>query len=734
MAADETRKLVAVMFSDITGYTAMIQENETSALAMVDVHRSVLKQYTEEYNGEIIAFYGDGSLSTYPSAIDSVRCAIDMQRAYSENTVPVRIGIHFGDVVFKEGTVFGDGVNLASRIETQGIPGSILISAKLQEEIVHNPDIKTKSLGYYTLKNISSKIELFAVVNDGLRLPAGKGKFGRSWQKVVSTLVVLTFIFLLGYIANDFNHAKSNTELKQAIIAVRFIDFTNLESTDQLADMASHWIGNRLEDIPGSHVVKYENTNYESNILLATAGSAKRHDFAFQTGAANLLEGQIFNDGDSIVYDAKIIDLASARVIQKFGPTRCAIADPMAGIDAITGEIQGWWASKEMKVISVPNYKAYQAYLKARSVWLNDEVLAEKKLKEAIAADPSFIDPYFLLLGYLQNNDLYPERDTLLAEIRERFDHMNSRQSNNLAIASLDAAGDLTGTYKKYLNELKVDSLDFFTNTEAMVMAMFYINDPLEVIRIYEMIPVDNVEFADCGYCKTRWRTAILAYLALDSVDRASETIDLIDNTSRRNLVRKIQVFSLNDDSTAIKRIIDQALRDKIERANSLWEVAARQYMLHGNQSGLEMTLRNALHNLDNHDAYSLAEVFYFLKEYDKIKANMSTWLDLYPTNRYILAFATRLFAHAGTESELRRVSKALYDADSQDAYDYGFYTYYHGVSAAIQGAPEMALDLLEKAYQQGHRFQDIYYDNDVDLMPLFQHQRFKQIMHPMTR
>ncbi|RLD21629.1 MAG: adenylate/guanylate cyclase domain-containing protein, partial [Bacteroidetes bacterium] len=151
MPIKETRKLAVVMFADITGYTAMVQENETAALAKVDIQREVLKRMTQEYGGEVIAFYGDGSLSTYPSAIDAVKCAIKMQKAYTERNVPVRIGLHLGDMIFKEGAVLGEGVNLSAKIEAQGIPGAVLVSSKIQSEIANHPEILTKSLGHYTL-------------------------------------------------------------------------------------------------------------------------------------------------------------------------------------------------------------------------------------------------------------------------------------------------------------------------------------------------------------------------------------------------------------------------------------------------------------------------------------------------------------------------------------------------------------------------------------------------------
>ena len=120
MTDSGTRKLAAVMFTDIAGYTSMVQSDEASALEKVNTHREVLDACTSSHGGQIISFYGDGSLSTYSSAIDAVNCAIQMQADYIKMGVPVRVGIHLGDIVYKQESVFGDGVNIASRDSSAG--------------------------------------------------------------------------------------------------------------------------------------------------------------------------------------------------------------------------------------------------------------------------------------------------------------------------------------------------------------------------------------------------------------------------------------------------------------------------------------------------------------------------------------------------------------------------------------------------------------------------------------
>src|SRR5215217_7437536 len=110
-----TRQLAAIMFTDIEGYTAIMNRNEEEANACRHRHREVFEKVTPAYGGKILQYYGDGTLSIFSSVIDAVNAAIEMQKQYSQSPqVPLRIGIHLGDVTVDDSGVYGDGVNLAS--------------------------------------------------------------------------------------------------------------------------------------------------------------------------------------------------------------------------------------------------------------------------------------------------------------------------------------------------------------------------------------------------------------------------------------------------------------------------------------------------------------------------------------------------------------------------------------------------------------------------------------------
>ena len=172
LASTTNRILAAVMFADMTGFTAMMQEDEHKAKSHRDRMRQVLEKFIPQHQGRIIQYYGDGTLSIFSSAIESVKCAIDIQQELQrEPKVLLRIGLHSGDVVVEQDDIYGDSVNIASRIEALAIPGAVLISDKLQDEIKNQIEIKTKSLGKFVLKNVKQQVEVFAITGQGMTVP-----------------------------------------------------------------------------------------------------------------------------------------------------------------------------------------------------------------------------------------------------------------------------------------------------------------------------------------------------------------------------------------------------------------------------------------------------------------------------------------------------------------------------------------------------------------------------------
>ena len=173
LPAQKMRKLAAILFTDIVGYTATMQKDEAAAFKIRQRHREVFEQMHAVYHGEIIQYYGDGTLSIFNSAVEAVECAINIQRQLKEGNpkVQLRAGLHLGDIVYSATEVYGDGINLTSRIESMCLPGGVFISGKMNDELKNHVAISTKSLGKFELKNVAQPVEIFYITNEGISVP-----------------------------------------------------------------------------------------------------------------------------------------------------------------------------------------------------------------------------------------------------------------------------------------------------------------------------------------------------------------------------------------------------------------------------------------------------------------------------------------------------------------------------------------------------------------------------------
>lgn len=160
------------MFTDIVGFSAMMQRDEGLATMIRIRHREVFKETHEVYAGKILQYFGDGTLSIFESTAAAVECAVAMQVEFQQYPdVPLRIGIHTGDISYDEDGAFGDGVNIASRIEKLCVPCGIFISAKVYDDIKNHPWLEALSLGFFQLRNIFHELEIFAITSKGLPIP-----------------------------------------------------------------------------------------------------------------------------------------------------------------------------------------------------------------------------------------------------------------------------------------------------------------------------------------------------------------------------------------------------------------------------------------------------------------------------------------------------------------------------------------------------------------------------------
>ena len=366
MKSPKKRRLAAIMFTDIVGYTALMQQDEALATALRTRHREVFDQQHQLHDGEILQYFGDGTLSVFQSGVEAVACAIAIQKILSKDqVVPLRIGLHMGDIVFDGTDIYGDGVNLASRIESMGIAGAVLLSGKLNDELKNHPQISTLSLGHFELKNITEPIEVFAVSNEGIKRPKRSELKGKQ-KKQTKTIAVLPFVNMSADKDNEYFSDGMTEEIINALAKIKSLKVTSRTSSFFFKD----------KKIPISQIGE-------------------------QLNVSTILEGSIRLAGNKMRITAQLID-----VVDDFHFWSETFDRPVDDVFAVQDEISLLIADKlrehighfeiEEKLVEAPEISVavYKKYLRSRYHLLKMGKLDLEKgmsiLNEIIEEQPHF--------------------------------------------------------------------------------------------------------------------------------------------------------------------------------------------------------------------------------------------------------------------------------------------------------------------------------------------------------
>jgi adenylate cyclase len=370
------RQLAAIMFTDIEGYTAIMQQDEQQALSIKNRHRGVLQHEHQRYNGQIVQYYGDGTLSIFQSAVEAVECALAMQLAYRQGPqVPVRIGLHMGDVIFDEEQLFGDGVNLASRIESLGVVGSVLISDKVRDELLNHPELKTYSAGVYQFKNIERQVEVFALDHEGLVKPAPDTLKGKTEESKKPRL------------------RATKKPPPKSIAVLPLQNLSNDPEQQYFGEGVAEEIINSLSNLKNLKVAG------RTSSFKFDREHADLREVGERLGVSTVLEGSVRKQGNRLRITVQLIKvddgfhLWSERYDGNIDDI-FAIQDHIA--TAITEKMKVTLLEKgrsRVRKTSTPNTEAYELYLKGR-FYLNRRgnyiIKAINLLQQAVELDPGF--------------------------------------------------------------------------------------------------------------------------------------------------------------------------------------------------------------------------------------------------------------------------------------------------------------------------------------------------------
>jgi TolB-like protein/class 3 adenylate cyclase len=501
----EDRRLAAIMFTDIVGYTSIMAKNEDEAFQMLRKNRNIHKPIIKRYRGEWLKEMGDGILASFNSASDAVRCAGDIQEATKREGINVRIGIHEGEVVFEGNDVLGDGVNVASRLEEVANTGCINISEAVYKDIRNKVGIRAEFLEEKTLKNLEEPIKVYQVNLESKKdadtelSPEQEKRASRN--KVAHILIGFLTIAIIFLLVWNYFPTRPIYDLKKSIAVLPFRNLTG--------DAQQEYMSDGLTDEVINHLFKIESFSkvVSLNSVLTYKNTNKRiPEIAKELDVNYILEGTWKKMGDQIKVSAKLIDTKNDiniwggdynQPLKEIFSIQADIAIQIAkNLKAYLNEEK----TREIRHVPTQNKEAYRLLQQAKPYWYAyprteksyNEALA--LLNKALELDPDYAEAN-AWLGFfiLQKGGYSGEIDMATAawEALPHFEKALEKDQNvamghtGIALINQSILWNFVKAEEAHLKslELEPNNVNFINNYLEFLIRMNRLEDAIAIFR-----------------------------------------------------------------------------------------------------------------------------------------------------------------------------------------------------------------------------------------------------------
>jgi TolB-like protein/class 3 adenylate cyclase len=305
------RRLAAILAADVVGYSRLMEADEVGALGMLMAHREeLINPRISRHHGTIVKLMGDGALVEFASVVDAVECALAIQsgmaernaEANDERRIDLRIGVHLGDVIVEGADIYGDGVNVAARLEGVSEPGGICISQQVFDQIETKLNLTYDDLGDQHVKNIARPVHVYRIRLDGAQ--SRPAFFRKVPHRKIGILSALLLLGLAAVIGLQFRSSEP-PNVRSSIAVLPFANIGGEESTGRLADGITEDIITDLARFPEFEVVARHSVEaYKGKAVdIREAGRALNVGY--------VLEGSIQRQGGRVRITAQLLDAAS---------------------------------------------------------------------------------------------------------------------------------------------------------------------------------------------------------------------------------------------------------------------------------------------------------------------------------------------------------------------------------------------------------------------------------------
>jgi len=397
------RRLSAIMFTDMADYTSLSQKNEALALQLLEEHRNIIRPIFSRHNGKEVKTIGDAFLVEFSSAVEAVRCSFDIQQALhelnlvrpTERKILLRVGVHLGDVIHSQNDVYGDAVNVASRVEALAPIGGVWITAQVNDHVKNKLPFPLTSHGRKELKNVGEAVEVFQLV-----FP---------WDK---------------------QEAASQSTIEKRRIAV--LPFTNLSSNPEEGYFADGMTEELITSLSGIRQL----TVIARTSVMKYKGSQKgASEVGKELNAGTLIEGSVRKAGNKVRITAQLIDSATEghlwaqnydRQLEDVFAIQTEIAEKVAD------ELRIRLVDSEKRTLEkkpTENTEAYTYFLRGRELFREETETSVKRaislFEKAIELDPKFARAHVGVAECHQflGNYGYEPSDVSIATVRPILDY-----------------------------------------------------------------------------------------------------------------------------------------------------------------------------------------------------------------------------------------------------------------------------------------------------------------------
>jgi adenylate cyclase len=413
------RKLAAILSADVEGYSRLMDDDEEATVRTLTAYRTAITDLVQQYRGRVVDSPGDNILAEFASVVDAVNCAVEIQRDLAERNAELaynrqmqfRIGVNLGDVIDQDGRIYGDGVNIAARVESLAEAGGICISGRAHDQVENKLGLEYEDLGKHEVKNISRPIQVYRVLSypgaAAHRVVQAKETLGRKWRKIVISAAVVVVVVLgiwqfythrLAVETASVEKMRFPLPEKPSIAVLPFVNMSGDPEQEYFSDGITENIIAALSKVHNLFVIARNSTfTYKGKAV-------KTQQVAEELGVRYVLEGSVQMTEDRVRITAQLIDAINGSHLwaERYDND---LTETFALQDEITKKII---TSLHVKLTmgddarifgqSTNNFEAYLKFLEANKLYLrhnkDTNILARQMFEEVITLDPNYVMAY----------------------------------------------------------------------------------------------------------------------------------------------------------------------------------------------------------------------------------------------------------------------------------------------------------------------------------------------------